>query len=95
MPTYEEKKEYIKKLLGPAKPDGRMARAAPPDPRFPNTNQALNCYQNYIDYHRCLKKKPGWEACEWYRDNYETLCPSQWHKKWDWQRKRGIFAGDI
>uniref|UniRef100_A0A8C0ZVP0 Cytochrome c oxidase subunit 6B2 n=1 Tax=Castor canadensis TaxID=51338 RepID=A0A8C0ZVP0_CASCN len=30
--------------------------ATPPfDPRFPNQNQTRNCYQNFLDYHRCLK----------------------------------------
>ncbi|XP_051018256.1 cytochrome c oxidase subunit 6B2 isoform X2 [Acomys russatus] len=26
----------------------------PFDPRFPNQNQTRNCYQNFLDYHRCM-----------------------------------------
>ena len=34
----------------------------PFDPRFPNQNQTRNCWQNYVDFHRCQKiKVDGWE----------------------------------
>ena len=29
----------------------------PFDPRFPNQNQTKNCWQNYVDFHRCQKLK--------------------------------------
>ena len=27
------------------------------DARFPNCNQTKNCWQNYVDFYRCLKIK--------------------------------------
>lgn len=27
------------------------------DARFPNANQTKNCWQNYVDFHKCLKIK--------------------------------------
>jgi hypothetical protein len=27
------------------------------DPRFPNTNQTKHCWQNYVDYHKCITAK--------------------------------------
>uniref|UniRef100_A0A8C8UFB0 Cytochrome c oxidase subunit 6B2 n=1 Tax=Peromyscus maniculatus bairdii TaxID=230844 RepID=A0A8C8UFB0_PERMB len=30
-------------------------KTPPFDPRFPNQNQTRNCYQNFLDYHRCVK----------------------------------------
>ncbi|XP_054157831.1 cytochrome c oxidase subunit 6B1-like isoform X2 [Oppia nitens] len=71
-------------------------KAVPFDPRFPNQNQTRNCYQNYLDYHRCLKVKNGDEDyCHWYKYVYTELCPRAWTDKWDDQRESGIFAGRI
>ncbi|XP_074598932.1 cytochrome c oxidase subunit 6B [Brevipalpus obovatus] len=94
-PERIERLKKLNRLVNPKKTSDQKYYGAPPfDPRFPNTNQALNCYQNYMDYHRCQKKKPGWEACDWYKNAYESLCPIDWYKKWDMQRKKGIFPGD-
>lgn len=30
------------------------------DARFPNVNQTRNCWQNYVDFHKCLKVKVGY-----------------------------------
>ncbi|XP_077170319.1 cytochrome c oxidase subunit 6B2 [Paroedura picta] len=72
---------------------------APFDPRFPNTNQTRNCYQNYLDYHRCTKameaKGKDAKVCNWYYRVYKSLCPISWVKRWDEQRKEGTFAGKI
>jgi len=68
----------------------------PYDPRFPNQNQTRNCYQNYLDYHRCRKVKgEEYEPCEWFHNAYRVLCPKAWHEKWDEQRENNIFAGRI
>merc|ERR1711992_456701 len=47
-----------------AQPDERPAvqghltmKTVPYDPRFQNTNQNRNCWQNYVDYHRCVNLK--------------------------------------
>ena len=29
------------------------------DARFPHTNQTKNCWQNYVDFHKCIKIKVG------------------------------------
>ncbi|XP_054851302.1 cytochrome c oxidase subunit 6B1 [Eublepharis macularius] len=72
---------------------------APFDPRFPNANQTRNCYQNYLDYHRCTKalaaKGKDTKLCDWYRKVYKSLCPISWVKNWDEQREEGTFPGKI
>ncbi|XP_061445399.1 cytochrome c oxidase subunit 6B1 [Rhineura floridana] len=72
---------------------------APFDPRFPNTNQTRNCFQNYLDYHRCVKtmraKGKDIKVCEWYHKVYKSLCPISWIKRWDEQREEGTFPGKI
>uniref|UniRef100_A0A3Q3B891 Cytochrome c oxidase subunit 6B1 n=1 Tax=Kryptolebias marmoratus TaxID=37003 RepID=A0A3Q3B891_KRYMA len=61
-------------------------RTAPFDARFPNTNQTRNCYQNYLDFHRCNKalsaKQQDPAPCEWYRRVYTSLCPMGWVCLW-------------
>ncbi|KAB0394195.1 hypothetical protein E2I00_015261 [Balaenoptera physalus] len=46
-------------------------QTAPFDSRFPNQNQTRNCWQNYLDFHRCEKamtaKEGDVSVCEWYR----------------------------
>ncbi|XP_070584968.1 cytochrome c oxidase subunit 6B2 [Erythrolamprus reginae] len=78
---------------------GKVSFTAPFDPRFPFTNQTRNCYQNYIDYYRCLNimktKGKDIEKCEWYHKVYKSLCPSSWIDHWDEQRKLGTFPGKI
>jgi hypothetical protein len=32
------------------------------DARFPNTNQTKNCWQNYVDFHKCQKIKVRGQA---------------------------------
>ncbi|XP_028559759.2 cytochrome c oxidase subunit 6B2 [Podarcis muralis] len=72
---------------------------APFDPRFPNTNQTKNCYQNYLDYYRCVKtvKANGKDikVCEWYHRVFKSLCPVSWIQRWDGERAQGTFAGRI
>uniref|UniRef100_A0A673HJ63 Cytochrome c oxidase subunit 6B1 n=1 Tax=Sinocyclocheilus rhinocerous TaxID=307959 RepID=A0A673HJ63_9TELE len=57
-------------------------RTAPFDSRFPNTNQTRNCFQNYLDFHRCNKalssKGQDTSPCEWYQRVYKSLCPMSW-----------------
>ncbi|XP_013866794.1 cytochrome c oxidase subunit 6B1 isoform X1 [Austrofundulus limnaeus] len=74
-------------------------RTAPFDARFPNTNQTRNCYQNYLDFHRCSKalsaKDQDPAPCEWYRRVYKSICPMDWVQRWDDQLEEGSFAGKI
>uniref|UniRef100_A0A8C8IEA7 Cytochrome c oxidase subunit 6B1 n=1 Tax=Oncorhynchus tshawytscha TaxID=74940 RepID=A0A8C8IEA7_ONCTS len=57
-------------------------RTAPFDARFPNTNQTRNCFQNYLDFHRCNKalsdKGQDVAPCDWYQRVYKSLCPLSW-----------------
>uniref|UniRef100_A0A3P9A6X9 Cytochrome c oxidase subunit 6B1 n=1 Tax=Esox lucius TaxID=8010 RepID=A0A3P9A6X9_ESOLU len=57
-------------------------RTAPFDARFPNTNQTRNCFQNYLDFHRCSKalsaKGQDVSPCDWYQRVYKSLCPLSW-----------------
>ncbi|EHB04059.1 Cytochrome c oxidase subunit 6B1 [Heterocephalus glaber] len=45
-------------------------KTAPFDSCFPSQNQTRNCWQNYLDYHRCQKamnaKEGDVSVCEWY-----------------------------
>ncbi|XP_026325130.1 cytochrome c oxidase subunit 6B1-like [Hyposmocoma kahamanoa] len=71
-------------------------RTAPYDPRFPNTNQTRHCYQSYLDFHRCQKVRGGnYEACNYFKRVYRSLCPNEWSGRWDTQRAEGCFPGRI
>lgn len=62
------------------------------DPRFPNQNQTHRCYQNYVDYFRCVKAKgEDFAPCKEYWRTYQALCPTPWTDKWDEQRAKGNF----
>ncbi|KAI5214276.1 Ets Translocation Variant 2 [Manis pentadactyla] len=74
-------------------------QTAPFDSRFPNQNQTRNCWQNYLDFHRCEKamtaKGGDVSMCEWYRRVYKSLCPLSWVSAWDDRRAEGTFPGKI
>ncbi|XP_006129073.1 cytochrome c oxidase subunit 6B1 [Pelodiscus sinensis] len=74
-------------------------RTAPFDSRFPNQNQTRNCWQNYLDFHRCEKamaaKGADATCCQWYRRVYKSLCPISWVNAWDERREEGTFPGKI
>uniref|UniRef100_A0A8C9UN71 Cytochrome c oxidase subunit n=1 Tax=Spermophilus dauricus TaxID=99837 RepID=A0A8C9UN71_SPEDA len=74
-------------------------KTAPFDSRFPNQNQTRNCWQNYVDFHRCQKamtaKGGDVSVCEWYRRVYKSLCPISWVSAWDDRRAEGTFPGKI
>jgi len=71
-------------------------KTAPFDARFPNQNQTRNCWQNYVDYHRCHKiKGEDYAPCEYFHKVYKSLCPKEWVSQWDTQLENGSFAGKI
>ncbi|CAL9705590.1 unnamed protein product [Knipowitschia caucasica] len=74
-------------------------RTAPFDSRFPNTNQTRNCFQNYLDFHRCNKalseKDQDTSPCDWYQRVYKSICPSVWVNNWDEGIEGGSFAGRV
>ena len=49
------------------------------DARFPNVNQTKNCWQNFVDYHKCRKAKgEDYYPCEYFKKTYKSLCPVSW-----------------
>lgn len=57
------------------------------DARFPNMNQTKHCWQNYVDYHKCiLAKGEDFAPCRQFWLAYRSLCPSGWYQRWDEQR---------
>ncbi|KAL7307381.1 cytochrome c oxidase subunit 6B2-like isoform X2 [Trichogramma pretiosum] len=71
-------------------------KTAPFDPRFPNQNQTRYCYQSYLDFHRCSKVRgEEYEACQYFKKVYTSICPMAWVEKWDEQVAEGRFAGNI
>ncbi|KAM4059928.1 cytochrome oxidase c subunit VIb domain-containing protein [Hirsutella rhossiliensis] len=66
--------------------------AAGTDARFPNMNQTKHCWQNYVDYHKCiLAKGEDFAPCRQFWLAYRSLCPSGWSSRWDEQREAGNF----
>ncbi|TKA83200.1 Cytochrome c oxidase subunit 6B [Friedmanniomyces simplex] len=62
------------------------------DARFPNQNQTKHCWQNYVDYHKCiLAKGEDFKPCRQFFLAYRSLCPSSWCERWDDQREKGNF----
>jgi len=73
-----------------------LKQTIPFDPRFPNMNQTRNCWQNYVDFHRCQKLKgEEYEPCQFFFKNFKTICPNAWVEKWDDQRERGAFPANL
>eukprot|EP00050_Salpingoeca_kvevrii_P005838 m.285917 g.285917 ORF g.285917 m.285917 type:complete len:94 (+) comp11475_c0_seq1:59-340(+) len=62
------------------------------DARFPNTNQTKACWQNYVDFHKCVKQKGSdYQPCRQFLSAYLSLCPVDWIQKWDEQRENNVF----
>lgn len=62
------------------------------DARFPNQNQTYRCFQNYVDYFRCIKAKgEDFAPCKEFWSTYQALCPLAWTDRWDEQREKGTF----
>ncbi|KAM0719715.1 hypothetical protein Q7P37_003848 [Cladosporium fusiforme] len=69
------------------------------DARFPNQNQTKHCWQNYVDYHKCINAKgedfkPCRQPTQFYLA-YRSLCPSGWAQRWDDQREAGTFPARL
>merc|ERR1712034_223614 len=66
------------------------------DARFPNQNQTKNCWQNFLDYQKCIKAKgEEYEPCQYFFRTYRSLCPIAWVDKWNDQIEDGTFPGKI
>lgn len=50
-------------------------------------NQTKHCWQNYVDYHKCIVAKgEDFAPCRQFWLAYRSLCPSGWYARWDEQR---------
>lgn len=79
-----------------AKTEATELKTAAFDSRFPHQNQTRNCWQNYVDYYRCLKiKGEKYSLCDYFKQTFTVLCPSEWVSQWDEQRENGSFTGRI
>jgi cytochrome c oxidase subunit 6b len=66
------------------------------DPRFPNQNQAKNCFVNYVDYQRCAKLKgEDYKDCDYFKQVAKSLCPEQWLEKYEEQLQNNAFPVDV
>jgi cytochrome c oxidase subunit 6b len=66
------------------------------DPRFPNQNQARNCFVNYVDYQRCMKLKGAeHKDCDYFKNVAKSLCPEQWYERFEEQVQNDSFPVDI
>ncbi|KAM3438453.1 hypothetical protein MY4824_003233 [Beauveria thailandica] len=51
-----------------------------------------HCWQNYVDYHKCITAKgEDFAPCRQFWLAYRSLCPSGWYTRWDEQREAGNF----
>ena len=76
--------------------EGKVSSPLPFDPRFPNQNQTRNCWQNYVDFHRCVNiKGEEYEPCQYFFKNFSIQCPNAWVEKWDEQREKGAFPAKL
>ncbi|RKO97472.1 hypothetical protein CXG81DRAFT_28452 [Caulochytrium protostelioides] len=74
-------------------PERIQLTTAPFDARFPNCNQTKNCWQNYVDYHKCIDDKgEEYKPCQQFKKVFTTLCPMKWVEDWDEQRENGVFV---
>jgi len=73
-----------------------VLKTAPFDARFPYTNQTKNCWQNFVDFHRCAKNLgEEHESCLYFKRVYTSLCPKSWVESWNEQVESGTFPGRI
>mmetsp|Transcript_31512 Transcript_31512/g.73754 ORF Transcript_31512/g.73754 Transcript_31512/m.73754 type:complete len:99 (+) Transcript_31512:237-533(+) len=74
----------------------KLLKTPPNDPRYPECNQAKNCYTKYNEFFRCEKfLGHGAVKCFWLKQEYKSLCPSEWVERWDEQRAEGVFPGPL
>ncbi|XP_076236286.1 cytochrome c oxidase subunit 6B2 [Calliopsis andreniformis] len=66
------------------------ARFPGKDPRFQQQNQTLRCWVMYTDFYRCERiLGEGTDACTWFKDVYNVMCPKFWIEEWEKLRVEG------
>ncbi|CAE6443641.1 unnamed protein product [Rhizoctonia solani] len=55
-----------------------------------------HCYQNYIDYHKCINARgEDFAPCKQFYRAYRSLCPNDWVSRFDEQRESGTFPNSL
>ncbi|GAQ06473.1 cytochrome c oxidase subunit 6B [Aspergillus lentulus] len=66
------------------------------DARFPQQNQTKHCWQNYVDYYKCVNAKgEDFRPCRQFYHAFRSLCPKAWTDRWDNQREAGNFPARL
>ncbi|KAL4893180.1 cytochrome c oxidase, subunit VIb [Aspergillus ambiguus] len=66
------------------------------DARFPQQNQTKHCWQNYVDYYKCVNAKgEDFRPCRQFYLAFRSLCPKAWTDRWDTQRESGNFPAHL
>ncbi|KAF3388873.1 Cytochrome c oxidase subunit 6B [Penicillium rolfsii] len=66
------------------------------DARFPQQNQTKHCWQNYVDYYKCVNAKgEDFRPCRQFYHAFRSLCPKAWTDRWDAQREAGNFPAHL
>ncbi|OQD72501.1 hypothetical protein PENDEC_c021G04496 [Penicillium decumbens] len=66
------------------------------DARFPQQNQTKHCWQNYVDYYKCVGAKgEDFRPCKQFYHAFRSLCPKAWTDRWDGQREAGNFPARL
>ncbi|KAK9764167.1 Cytochrome c oxidase subunit 6B [Basidiobolus ranarum] len=66
------------------------------DARFPNQNQTKHCWQNYVDYYKCITARgENFSPCKQFYRSFRSLCPDDWIDRWDQQREAGTNPSDM
>ncbi|TGZ85606.1 cytochrome c oxidase, subunit VIb, partial [Ascodesmis nigricans] len=54
------------------------------------------CWQNYVDYHKCVNAKgEEFAPCKQFYYAFRSLCPNAWLERWDTQRENGTFPARL
>ncbi|DAA78718.1 TPA_exp: hypothetical protein A8136_2503 [Trichophyton benhamiae CBS 112371] len=64
--------------------------------RRPFPQPEPHCWQNYVDYHKCINAKgEEFKPCRQFFLAYRSLCPKSWTDRWDDQREAGNFPARL
>lgn len=73
-----------------------LLTTAPYNAKNPQQNQTKHCYAKYNEFFRCEKHHgEDAKACMRIKQQFFSLCPTEWWKKWDEQRENGFFPGPL
>lgn len=80
----------LARLAMVAKSSSDVTTAARNDRRFPNTNQASNCWTAFNEFQLCVDKRGERDPlCLQRGRDYTTICPKKWVDDWKDQAEKG------